>query len=97
MISRRILIENQYRRTVFNIHSRTDKIFLPKIEETEYDLSDLTTFFTMHFIDYNEKNKATKIDEILKLLDINETLNEDDKKIIYKEFNNFILWFKNLN
>ena len=95
MISRRKLIENQYRRSILNIHNNTDKLYFPQIDELTNDLSDLITYFTLHFIDYNEQNKINKITKILELLDI--TINEDDKNIIYKEFNNFILWFKNLN
>ena len=61
MISRRILIENQYRRTIFNIHSHTDKIYFPQIDELTYELSDLITYFTLHFFDYNEKTRLIKL------------------------------------
>ena len=70
MMSRRVLIENQYRRTILNIHNITDKIYFPELNETDYDLSDLITYFTLHFFDYNEQNKINKIEKILQLLDI---------------------------
>ena len=96
MISRRILIENNYKRTRLSIHNETDKIFLPNFEEINYELSDLITYFTLHFIDYNDNNKFNKIDEILKLFNFDITLSQSDKIILYKYFNIFIVWFKNL-
>ena len=94
-MSRRVLIENQYRRTILNIHNITDKMYFPELNEINYDLSDLITYFTLHFFDYNEQNKINKIEKILQLLDI--IIEEKDKNLIYNEFNKFILWFKNLN
>ena len=78
MISRRILIENNYKRTRLSIHNETDKNFLPNLDEIEYELSDLITYFTIHFIDYNDNNKNNKINEILKLFNFDIILNQSD-------------------
>ena len=35
-MSRRVLIENQYRRTILNIHNTTDKMYFPELNEINF-------------------------------------------------------------
>ena len=53
MTSSRVILINQYIRVCKNIQNQIDKIVLLPIEQ--YDIIDIVTLLTYHFLDVDEK------------------------------------------
>ena len=94
MTSRRVILINQYIRVCKNIQNQIDKIVLLPIEQ--YDIIDIVTLLTYHFLDVDDHNYKEKIDTII-LLQNEIELSQDEKDICYPIiYNDFILFFKKL-
>ena len=94
MTTRKILLINQYKRVCKLIESKIDKIVLLSIEE--FDIIEIVTILTYHFLDVTEKNYKEKIDTIISLQNDIE-LTDEEKDIAYPIiYNDFILFFKKL-
>ena len=94
MTSSRVILINQYIRVCKNIQNQIDKIVLLPIEQ--YDIIDIVTLLTYHFLDVDDHNYKEKIDTII-LLQNEIELSQDEKDICYPIiYNDFILFFKKL-
>ena len=94
MTTRRVILINQYIRVCKLIESKIDKVVLLPIEE--YDIIDIITLLTYHFLDVNDHNYKDKIDTLI-LLQNEIELNQAEKDICYLIiYNDFILFFKKL-
>ena len=94
MTTRRVILINQYIRVCKSIESKIDKVVLLPIEQ--YDIIDIVTLLTYHFLDVNDHNYKEKIDTLI-LLQNEIELTEDEKDICYPIiYNDFILFFKKL-
>lgn len=78
--SRKTLIINQYIRICKIIESKIDKRVLLNIED--YDIVDLVTLFSYHFLDVNDQNYKEKIDTTIALQNDIE-LTKSELEIIY--------------
>ena len=94
MTTRRVILINQYIRVCKLIESKIDKIVLLPIED--YDIIDIITLLTYHFLDVNDHNYKEKIDSLI-LLQNEIELTDLEKSVCYPIiYNDFILFFKNL-
>ena len=94
MTTRKTVLINQYKRVCKFIESKIDKRVLLPIED--YDIVDLITLFSYHFLDVTENNYKEKIDTIISLQNDIE-LTDDEKDTVYPIiYNDFILFFKKL-
>ena len=59
MTTRRVILINQYIRVCKDIQNKIDKIVLLPIEE--YDIIDIVTLLTYHFLDVNDHNYKEKL------------------------------------
>ena len=95
MTTRKIIISNEYLRLCKSIDNILDKHnILPNIEET-HDFCDIIYMFNIYFLDCNDSNYKSKIDNLLNIGSIE--LTNTEKNLVYEPIYEFVLWYKNLH
>ena len=94
MTTRKTLIKNEFLRLCNKIDNILDKQnILPNIDN--YDFCDIIYMFNIYFIDCNDSNYKSKIDNLLNISSIEIT--DTEKHLIYQPIYEFVLWYKILN
>ena len=94
MTTRKIIISNEYLRLCKQIDNILDKHnILPNIDN--HDFCDIIYMFNIYFLDCNDSNYKSKIDNLLNIGSIELTYNE--KHLIYEPIYKFVIWYKNLH
>ena len=94
MTTRKIIISNEYLRLCKNIDNFLDKInVLPNIED--HDFCDIIYMFNIYFLDCNDSNYKSKIDNLLNIGSIE--LTNTEKILVYEPIYKFVIWYKNLH
>ena len=93
MTTRKIIITNEYLRLCKNIDNLLDKHnILPNIEDN--DFCDIIYMFNIYFMDCNDSNYKSKIDNLLNIGSIE--LTDEEKNLVFQLIYEFVLWYKNL-
>ena len=94
MTTRRILISNEYLRLCKTIDNILDKHnILPNIND--HDFCDIIYMFNIYFLDCNDSNYKSKIDNLLNIGSIE--LTNTEKILVYEPIHSFVKWYKNLH
>ena len=94
MTTRKVIIMNEYLRLCKSIDKLLDKHnVLYNIDN--YDFCDIIYMFNIYFLDCNDSNYKSKIDNLLNIGSIELTDNE--KHLIYEPIYKFVIWYKNLH
>ena len=92
--TRKILISNQYKALSKKVDNLIDKInILPNIDD--YPFTDIIYMFNIYFLDCNNSNYKSKIDNLLNIGSIE--LTNTEKNLVYEPIYEFVLWYKNLH
>ena len=93
MTTRKVIIMNEYLRLCKHIDNLLDKVnVLYNIDN--YDFCDIIYMFNIYFLDCNDSNYKSKIDNLLNIGSIE--LTEQEKQLIYQPIYEFVLWYKQL-
>ena len=94
MTTRKIIITNEYLRLCKTIDNSLDKLnILPNIDN--HDFCDIIYMFNIYFIDCNDLNYKSKIDNLLNIGSIE--LTNTEKQLVYEPIHSFVKWYKNLH
>ena len=94
MTTRKIIITNQYLRLCKQIDNLLDKHnILPNIED--HDFCDIIYMFNIYFLDCNNSNYKSKINNLLNINSIK--LTDTEKILVYEPIYEFVIWYKNLH
>ena len=94
MTTRKVIIMNEYLRLSKSIDKLIDKDnILPHINDQ--DFCDIIYMFNIYFLDCNDSNYKSKIDNLLNIGSIELTDNE--KQLVYEPIHSFVKWYKNLH
>ena len=92
--TRKLIISNEYLRLCKTIDNLLDKInILPNIND--HDFCDIIYMFNIYFLDCNDSNYKSKIDNLLNIGSIE--LTDTEKHLIYEPIYKFVIWYKNLH
>ena len=96
MTTRKVIIMNEYLRLCKNIDNSLDKHnILPNIDDHDHDFCDIIYMFNIYFIDCNDLNYKSKIDNLLNFFLIE--LTNTEKILVYEPIHSFVKWYKNLH
>ena len=94
MTTRKVIIMNEYLRLCKSIDKLLDKHnVLYNIDN--YDFCDIIYMFNIYFLDCNDSNYKSKIDNLLNISSIEIT--DTEKHLIYQPIYEFVIWYKKLH